>query len=1124
MSAISPQINATVTASAGSGKTWLLVSRILRLMLAGQAPGGILALTFTRKAASEMQQRLALRLYELATVDDATLDKLLVQLELQPTTQIRTTARALYQQHQYCDFPLRAQTFHAFCQDILARFPLEADVPPGFALLDNETLLKNQAREALFNEAARNMQGDLAQQLQDLMQACGGYEQLKKVLDAFINQRSDWWAFSNGITNPAEFANENLLAKLDLDLNGQPLLDCFTTKTLEQLDSFMSLLALHPIATNLKIVDALRGLLAKPVDDTSFAVIQKCFLTEKGEARKTIKDSKTLRAKLGDHTDTLLQLNTVLTARVINAIEMHRRRQTWQLNQHWYYCGVHFLQLYQNLKRDMRLLDFTDLEWKTFQLLRDPDNAHWVQYKLDQRIDHLLIDEFQDTNPTQWQLLLPLLQEMAAGDSERSRSVFLVGDEKQSIYSFRRAKPELQAIASNWLHDNLGAQSFPLNKSWRSSPAIIEFVNALFAQDDMRAMLPDFPDHGTNKPDLPGEVMVLPAIQATSEEITTPPDEGTKTALRNPLHQPREEPQNLHDLEGRQIAQQIRQLVANKMTVQAEHGARAIQYDDIFILLRKRTHVAAYEKALRDAGIPYIGANRGSLLECIEVDDMLALLDTLLTPFNNLALAQVLKSPLFGADDEDLMRLAAHKTTPLWIDRLAELAPELDEQHPLHRAHESLNNWSSLADRIPVHDLLDRIYHESQFIERYVASSPDSLKPRVRANLIRFLEMALDLDSGRYPSLMHFLLHIRELQQQERDAPDEAPMQTLDARVKIMTIHASKGLEAPVVFLADTINIDSNRDTLSALVEWPAQQERPTHIQLIPTSDLRDSISNQYLEIQKRTEAQEQMHLLYVAVTRAKQCLYVSGCRPDRQASTDWYTPVETALRTLNPASEAAAWRYGELLASSENITSPATIATPVLPAFYFNNVSPVERVMSPSHSSDSSDSTDKSGDADGQQRGIIIHRALELLSRQPAWSIEQTRQALCSEMMLSADHELITEAMTETQALINDPAFNTLFFPDTHIRARNECSLSYKTDQGQVIGTIDRLLISDNEILIVDYKTHRVSAAETAALAAEYRSQLRYYADGARMAWPGRVVKTVLVFTYCRQIVEVDA
>ena len=1121
MSAISPQINATVTASAGSGKTWLLISRIVRLLLAGQNPGGILALTFTRKAASEMQQRLTQRLYELATANDGQLDILLQQLELPLTAANKSTARALYQQHQYCDYPLRAQTFHAFCQDILARFPLEADVPPGFALLDNETLLKNQAREALFNAAARNMQSELAQQLQQLMQACGSYESLKKALQAFVDQRSDWWAYSAGIEQPAIVATKSLLQKLDIDINAQPLLDCFTAKTREQIDAFMSLLACHDTATNLKTVDALRALLANSINDNSFGILQHCFLTEKGEPRKTLKDSKTLRAKLGDQTDTLLQLNAVLTARVQHALEMQNRQHCYQLNHHWYYCGAQLLELYQNLKRDLRVLDFTDLEWKTFQLLRHADNAHWVQYKLDQRIDHLLIDEFQDTNPTQWQLLLPLLQEMAAGNTERLRSVFLVGDEKQSIYSFRRAKPELQGIASRWLDAHLGAQSFPLNKSWRSSPAIIDFVNALFTQEATAQWLPEFPLHQTHKTDLPGEVMLLPMQDLDSDE---PADTNNNaTALRNPLLQPRVEAPNLHDQEGRQIAQQIRHLIDNRIAVHSDAGERAIQYDDIFILLRKRTHVASYEAALREAGIPYIGANRGSLLDCIEVDDMLALLDTLLTPYNNLALAQVLKSPFFGASDEDLMRIAEHKSTPLWIDRLAQLATTLDADHALQRAHLALHNWSALADRIPVHDLLDHIYHQSQFIERYVATTPPALKPRVRANLIRFLEMALDLDSGRYPSLMHFLSHIRELQQQERDAPDEAPMQTSDARVHIMTIHASKGLEAPVVFLADTINIDSNKDSLSALVEWPAQAERPTHIQLIPGSETRDQISEHYLEAQKLAALKEQCHLLYVAVTRAKQCLYISGCRATRSADTDWYSYAEQALTHLNAdAEQSLRWQYKTFATVAAAVTPKISSVTPALPAFYFNNTLQTERVIAPSKTHDANDSN-YSSDEDGTQRGIILHRALDLLSRQPPWSKQQTLQSLCHEHQLPGDHELIATAMTEASALINDTDFSELFSSNPTTRALNECALSYKTDKEQVTGIIDRLLISDTEIMIIDYKTHRVETSKIPELVKQYTSQMQYYAEGARRAWPGRKITAMLVFTHCRKMVEVE-
>ena len=449
------------------------------------------------------------------------------------------------------------------------------------------------------------------------------------------------------------------------------------------------------------------------------------------------------------------------------------------------------------------------------------------------------------------------------------------------------------------------------------------------------------------------------------------------------------------------------------------------------------------------------------------------------------------------------------------------IAAELDDSHVLQRAHHYLTNWSALADRIPVHDLLDRIYHESQLIERYAATSPPSLQPRVRANLIRFLEMALELDSGRYPSLMHFLLHIRELQQQERDAPDEAPMQTEDARVSIMTIHASKGLEAPVVFLADTINVDSNKDSLSALVEWPAQDERPTHIQIIPASETRDQISEHYLEIQQRADLREQCHLLYVAVTRAKQCLYISGCKTSRSANTDWYTYAENALAALTAASESPLrWSYKELLPAKEHTIPLTTTTAPVIPPFYFNNVLQNERVIAPSKTRNTSSIC---GDEDATQRGIIIHRALDLLSRQPPWTLNQTRQTLCHEMNRAVTDDLITRSLNEAQSLINDPAFKKIFAAAPTFRALNECALNYKTDNEQVTGIIDRLLISNTEIVIVDYKTHRVSESEISELIEEYTSQMRYYAEGARQAWPGRNIQSVLVFTYCRKMVEVD-
>ena len=1117
LDAASPRINATVTASAGSGKTWMLVTRILRLLLDGAEPGGILALTFTRKAAGEMQQRLAERLYQLASVDDDALDEQLAMLGLVADDDIRAQARRLYEFHQYCDYPVRTQTFHAFCQDMLARFPLEANVPPSFDLLESSSLLIQQAKDALFNEAAMNMQGPVASDLQALMLACGGLFNLDRALHSFLHHRSDWWAYTEHSDDACAFAVHRLRQQLDIQPDRDPLQQFFSNSTLEQLKTFARLLALTDTKTGLQHAETLADILAtERRDESSFDIISRCFLTQKNTAIVSgRKDTKALRKKLAQQADVFLELATDLPAKILETREQINRFKTFELNRLWYSCGEYFVKHYQKLKKELRLLDFTDLEWCSYQLLQNSDNALWVQYKLDQRIDHLLIDEFQDTNPTQWQLILPLLEEMASAEHERQRSVFLVGDEKQSIYGFRRAKPELQAQASRWLAEHLQARAFPLNKSWRSSPAIIDTVNALFSQPGYRQLLPGFHTHQTHRDALSGKVEIFPVFENSPQDA----EKQDELQLRNPLLQPREERPSIYLQEGEQIASTIRQLIEQKTRIGEGDDARAIDYDDIFILVRKRSHLDDYEQALRQAGIPYLGANRGTLLDCIEIQDMEALLDTLLTPFNNLALAQVLKSPLFGASDEDLVQIAGQKSG-LWIERIAELSRQLDEEHPIHRAHRLIHEWRQLVDHIPVHDLLDRIYNQSNILQRYRSATPEALRPRVQANLIRFLELALELDSGRYPSLMHFLHYIRSLKALASDAPDEAPMEVDESRVRIMTIHASKGLEAPVVFLADAISSSRDRTSISTLVDWPVEQPRPTHFQLIPSRHQRDAVSDQLVEKQAFIQQREEAHLLYVAITRAKQLLYISGCRPDRGPLLDWHTPMLNALGTLNddpdrPLLSYTRGRLERVTGQPEQITDDDT---ETIDRHAYDDIKlpgTPEVLIAPSKSI--LPQAPLSGDEDAQTRGLAIHRCLELLAGDRVFSDRQLRQSLCEELQLSARDPLIEDCIAEARSLIDNPAFSAIFSPAAGTRVYNEIPIHYRDGENIVYGIIDRLLVDDRQALIIDYKSHRHAHADNVKqLALAYAQQINLYAKGVAGAWPDKKINAALLFTHC--------
>lgn len=1118
--AANPSINATVTASAGSGKTWMLVTRILRLLLEGAEPGGILALTFTRKAAGEMQQRLFERLYLMATADAAALDKQLVETGLEPTDEYRQRARDLYEFHQYCDYPVRTQTFHSFCQDILARFPLEADVPPGFDLLENTAILTEQAREGLYNEAAINMKGKHAQNMEAFVDACDGLFNADKALQSFLDQRSDWWAFTEHQAKACDYAMQVLQQQLDIDADQDFIKDFFNTRLIEDLTRFARLLAQHDTKTNLKHADLIAGLLLQEAkDEQLFEQLKPAFLTAQNEPLKSRKDSQALRKKLGDDTDTLLELNTIISNKILNAMDLLNRQKTLELNRLWFICGERFVGHYQRLKRELRQLDFTDLEWSTYKLLQHSENALWIQYKLDQRIDHLLIDEFQDTNPTQWQLILPLLEEMAASEQEKPRSIFLVGDEKQSIYSFRRAKPELQAQASDWLQQHLNAEAFPLNKSWRSSNAIIHSVNEIFQHDDLKPLLPGFRSHETHLQNLYGRVEVFPLLKKEKEEKNN----GVPDELRNPLLMPRPEETGLHYEEGKRIADTIQQLMTEPLVIGEGAEARAITYDDIFILVRKRTNVADYELALRQAGIPYLGANKGTFLDCLEINDMEALLDTLITPFNNLSIAQVLKSPIFSATDEDLMMIAAHKGNPQWLGRMAELKETLAEEHPIHRAYVYLQRWRELADRIPVHDLLDRIYCEADILARYDLSSPDSLKPRIRANLVRFLEMALDMDAGRYPSLMHFLEHLRHLKTLKKDAPDEAPMMTDSERVRIMTIHASKGLEAPVVFLADTINADKDTSSHQALIDWPASETRPLAFQLIPSRTLKNSKSDQFLERRKQLQQKENANLLYVAITRAKQYLFISACQC-RPPCTDWYTPIRSAMEKIaNEADDGTLlYQHGTTekikLISSTETTDEVTEIDPALkqpitlPAV-------TEKIIAPSYTAKES-VLHNDGDEDAQLRGIVIHRCLELLTREQAFTEHSIKQLILSETSYLIDKAKLADWLNEAKTLITHPELETVFKPSAGTKTYNELPLQYKLGNQMVQGVIDRLLVSDENILLIDYKTHQqASKNNMAEIADTYKEQMALYANGIKLIWPEKKLETALLFTSCRRL-----
>lgn len=1120
--AADPRRNVTVHASAGTGKTWLLVTRVIRLLLAGARPDGILALTFTRKAAAEMQSRINQRLRDLACADETSLDAKLAEMGLQPDQQLRHVAGSLYEQLLFNEHPLRTTTFHAFCQDLLQRFPLEAAVPPGFDLLESAGSVEQEALDALYTEATRNNAGPLAQALDQLFEGCSGLTNTRQALLGFLSHRSDWWAYT-AQRDPLGHATKALSELLAVDPSEDPAGSFFNARRCGQLQEYAQLLGLHPTKTNDKyaksINDALmpeRSVLER-LDD-----VRSVFLKHDGEPRDR-KTNATQARKMGEQGEhRFLALHELIGRDVLELNDQLARQNTWRLSRAWMSAGIQLVEDYQRLKRERRLLDFADLEWHTYRLLNTSGNAHWVQYKLDARIDHLLIDEFQDTNPTQWRLILPLLEELAAGESDRARSAFIVGDAKQSIYRFRRANAALLDTAAAWMEDRLAAGPYTLDASRRSAPAIIECVNRVFSAPQLEALVPDYHPHDTHRNELWGRVELSPLIESPPVQQF---DAGP--ALRDPLQCPRRVPEELrYHEEGRWIAEHILHLVTNETLIGPPAQARQVRLGDILILLRSRNHAHAYEHALRQAGIPYLGAGRGTLLESLEVRDLEALLNTLVTPYNNLALAQVLRSPVFAVSNADLAKLAEAKPGS-WIVRLERLSKTLPEDSPLLRAYEFLQQWRELAGHTPVHDLLDRIYHDADILARYRSAYPEPLRPRVIANLTRFIELALDVDSGRYPSLPRFLNRLQGLRTTAPDAPDETPPESdADARVRMMTIHGAKGLEAPVVFLADTTAAAPRQRAYQAIVDWPADAKRPSHFLLSGPKSARDSVSARLIQQQEVPGMREEANLLYVALTRASQLLFISGSAPKRPRDSSWYNIIHAQLAVGGAESQdgGLVLRSGTPPQKAAAIPPVSVCDPPSDPRLSKPvQIQPLQREIAPSRMVEGAETGDATTHG-ARQRGLAIHTMLETLTAGLDLDDEKLLPQLAIKLGHRPDDPDLLAWWQEACGVRDNPQFVTLFQKEHYVRAYSEVPIQYYLEGDLIYGIIDRLVEYDHEALVIDYKSHaHAKSANAKKLAQDYAGQLHLYAEGIRKIWPQKKVRAGVLFTACNELVILE-
>lgn len=1117
--AASPSVSAWVAASAGSGKTKVLTDRVLNLLLEGTPPSRILCLTFTKAAAAEMAIRLGDRLRRWATKPDEEVDESLHDLTGAPVEpDLTMRARQLFARVLDAPGGIRIQTIHSFCQSLLARFPIEAGVVPHFELLDErgEADLLAEAREAVLRAARDGGDPTLAAALMEVTRHT--YEDgFAEVLEAVLAERGKLRRLlaQGGI----EAVRARLAAALDVD----------PAATDERLVAAACIEAAFDGAGLRRAASALLagsesekkrgGKLAAWLGDPArraagFARYVSAFLKADGEIRSRFCNKSTERLHAG--TGAILQSEA---ERLFAVASARRARFLFEASAALTRLGAAVLDAYEHEKRLRAALDFDDLIARARTLLERPGIAPWVLFKLDGGIDHILVDEAQDTNLDQWRIVQALADEFFAGAGARKekRTIFAVGDKKQSIFGFQGAEPEeftaMHAyFAARTEHAKAGAGieaervpplvKVPLNISFRSTAAVLAAVDRVFGAGGPGAdgvAEADYISHIASREGQTGRVEIWPLVPR--------PESVEEERWALPLERPA--PPLPRTRLATEIARTIRRWIDDGEVLPARD--RPLRAGDVMILVRRRNAlVADLVRALRQERVPVAGVDRMRLARELAVEDLVALAEFLLTLEDDLGLAVVLKGPLFGLDDDDLLALCHARRGTLWD----ELRRRADERPRWREAATLLGELLARADFVPPYELFAEVLGarggRRAVLARLGTEAGDALD--------EFLALALRYERSNVPSLQGFLHWLgsgeielkRELEQRGRD------------EVRILTVHGAKGLQAPVVILPDTTSV--------AQLPLPLRWTEDGLLLWCPNKDCDAPIARTARAAAERQRDREYRRLLYVAMTRAEDRLYVVGCANGRaEPDSCWYQLVRRALApvaTVLPFDKGEDWA-GEALRLENPQTAPpkADEVAPLLavetelPGWALERPRPEpipSRPLAPSQpgwTEPAARSPLEPGGAraaDGLKRGLLVHRLLQALPElPPAARGESCRRYLARPAHLLDEQEQAAIAR-ETLAVLDDPAFAPLFGPGSLA----EVPVVGLVGEHAVAGQIDRLVVLREEVLIVDYKTLRPPPASESQIPEAYLRQLALYAAAVGKIWPDRPVRAALLWT----------